>query len=304
MKFIVFGGTGFVGRHLVSYLKARDCEVLSISRSGGANSLALDITKETDFAKINFLPDVVVNCASRVPAKGKTSKDPGFLEELFMTNVIGAVNIANWAVRKNVPKIINCSTLVVVKKPWPNPLSEEYTALPEGYHVGYSMSKLSQEQIMNECIKGSETNLMHLRLSAVYGIGMVPEGIICYMLEKMKDNKVIELTDAKKNTLDLIHVEDVCRAIHEVSVSEFGFEHEVINLARGEAVSLYGLAEVLKKLSGSGSEIKDEETEKSASPSKIDVSKLKERIGTAYKKFIPLEVGLLPIVESNMKNNN
>lgn len=301
MKFVVFGGTGFVGRHLINYLEAHECEVLSVSRSGGANSLTIDISKEAEFDKINFLPDVVINCASRVPATGKTSKDPGFLKELFMTNVVGSVNIANWAVKMKISKVINCSTLAVVKKPWPNPLSEEYNALPVGFHVGYSMSKLSQEQIMNECVKGSGTNLVHLRLSAVYGTGMVPEGIIFSILKKMLNNQVVELTDAKKNTLDLIHVEDVCRSIYAVSACEFKFKDEVVNLARGKAVSLYQLAEVLKKLSGSDSEIKDKETGKPSSLSYINVSKLKERIGAAYKKFIPLEAGLQPIVKSNMK---
>lgn len=296
MKFLIFGGTGFVGSNLVDYLKEQGEEVFSVSRSGGSNCLSLDITQESEFSKISFRPDIVINCASRIPAKGKKSTDPEFLKELFLTNVIGASNIANWAAKENISKLINCSTLVVVDKPWPTPLTEDFFEIPKGIHVGYSMSKLSQEQIMNQCVSGSETKLLHARLSAVYGGGMNPEGIIFNLLKEFMQDKEVSLTNAKVNSLDLIHVEDVCKALYTIALN--GFKANTMNVANGNEVTIYELAEKLKSVLESSSEIKDSNTENLPSRALIDITEMRKNIGSVYEKFIPLEEGLKEITKS------
>lgn len=296
MKFLVFGGTGFIGRNLVNYLRDKGREVTSVSISGGENSVSLDITKAGEYKKLDVLPDVVINCASRIPAKGKTSTDPDFLKELFHTNVTGAANIANWAVEKKVPRLINCSTLVVVNKPWPEPLTEDYVELPQGIHVGYSMSKLSQEQIMGQCVAGSDTKLLHTRLSAVYGPEMKPEGIIFKLLEKLAQNEEIRLTNAEKNTLDLIHVKDVCKALYELGVN--GYNHRIINLANGKEISILKLAGTLREITGSNSGIHNSDTGGLSSKAKIGVSRLQNYIGPVYEEFLNPEEGLRDLVEN------
>lgn len=292
MKFLIFGGTGFVGSDLQNYIEQNGEEAIIVSRSGKNGSLALDITNEEEFSKINFVPDVVVNCASRVPAKNKTSKNSSFLNDLFQTNVIGAANISNWAVKMKVPKLINCSTLVVVNKPWPVPLSEDHFALPSGYHVGYAMSKLSQEQIMNHCVEKSETELLHLRLSAVYGKEMAPEGLIFNLLEKASKNETIGLTDAHKNSIDLITVRDVSKTIFLIGANRHNSTKNIVNVASGNEVTIFQLAEIIKKVTNSSSEILNSSTSSPASRAKIDVAKLQEAIGEEYNNFLSLEEGL------------
>lgn len=296
MKFLVFGGTGFIGENLVNYLKFKGEEVKSVSRSGRNNSFAIDINVAKDFSKIEFVPDVIINCASQVPVRNKTSKDPEFLAKLFNTNVIGALNISNWAVRMKVPKILNISTLVVNKKPWPNPLTENHFSLPEGSHVGYSMSKLSQELIMNNCIDHyHETNLMHIRLSAVYGIGMNPEGIIFSLLNDLKNNNEITLNEAKINTIDFINVLDICKAIYVVSKKPFEFK--IMNLASGKPISVFDLALILKKIMVSDSIINNIETNANPSFSNININRLLGTINNTYDNFISIEKGLNSLVK-------
>lgn len=306
MKFLIFGGTGFIGRHLRQYIEDRGDEVYSASFSGGDNSLAMDITLESEFKKLQDIPDVIINCASRVPGNGKMSNDPDYISDLFMTNVVGGVNIANWAVKHKVRKVLNCSTLVVVKKPWPEPLSETVVDLPEGPHVGYSMSKLSQEQIMNECVRNTDTVLLHTRLSAVYGPGMVPEGIIFRLIQKLKQHDTVSLTDSRKNTLDFIHVRDVCKSLYDLAGEEG--RTGVLNVASGKPVTIFNLAETLKKITNSSSVIENQETDRPASKSNIDVDKLKQHIGKVYDEFIPIEEGLNSLLEeieiSEGKENN
>lgn len=294
MKFLIFGSTGFVGSNLVKYLQDQGNEVLGISRSGRQNSISMDITNSQQFSKIEFKPDVVINCASILPTQEKKTVDPLFLSELFNTNVVGGANIANWAVANNIPDIINCSTLVVVKKPWPVPLTEECSEIPEGVHVGYSMSKLSQEQIMKECVRDSNTQLKHVRLSAVYGQGMVSSGIIFNLITSLIENKDLNLTNADINSLDLIHVEDVSKALY--AISKIKSNYDVINLGGGE-IYIYQLAEKLKAIIGSTSQINNVNSGGVPSNAKIDVNRLKLIIGKVYEDFIPLDSGLKNIVE-------
>lgn len=295
MKFLVFGGTGFVGRNLIDYINKNGGEAVSASRSGsGVKNVIVDINNVDSFDSINFQPDVVINCASIVPQKGKSSKDPQFLKDLFITNTVGAVNIANWVVERQIAQLINCSTLVVVKKPWPNPLKEGFEAVPEGVHSGYSLSKLSQEKLMNECIKNSDVILTHLRLSAVYGEGMVHEGFIFNVLKKLQKNEEVSLIDAKKNTIDFINVMDVCRSIY--IIAQKNNKYPIINLASGKPISIYDLTFLLKKITNSSSEISNSVSSEINSEANIDITRLKELIGRDYNDFIELQNGLKNII--------
>lgn len=300
MKYAIFGGTGFIGGHLVNYLRDRGEEVLAISRSGKNDSIPVDITETEEFAKINFSPDIIVNCASRTPVKGKNSQNSNFLREVFLTNIVGGVNIANWAIKVRANKLINCSTLVVVNKPWPDPFLEEHIDIPTGSHVGYSMSKLSQEQILNEVLKDSPVELIHARLSAIYGLGMVEEGLIYYLLNNLTLEKEVVLYDAHKNTLDLLHVRDVSEVLYQIS--QFKAKYRIINVARGKQISVFTLAQVLKELTKSPSRLVDKETPNLPSKSNVSTKRLKEVLKDKKKGFISIQDGLEEMVQHFLNN--
>lgn len=297
MKYVVFGGTGFIGKNLVRYLRSKGEEVLSISRAGNNDSIAIDIKNYEEFSRIKYEPQVIINCASQVPLSGISSEDSYFTSQLFSTNVIGGLNIAKWAIEIQAAKVFNLSTLVVSKKPWPDPLIENYISLPEGKHVGYAMSKLSQELVMNECLSNnSNINLTHLRLSAVYGVGMKPEGILYKLMNDLRNNNDIELTNSIKNTLNFINVNDVCRLIF--LLSNQSSIPSVLNLANGKSVSVMELAELLKEIVGSNSKIKNIENQCIPNKANIGITNLKSALDSNELNFLPLRSGLITLVEN------
>lgn len=297
MKYVVFGGTGFIGKNLVRYLRSKGEEVLSISRAGNNDSIAIDIKNYEEFSRIKYEPQVIINCASQVPLSGISSEDSYFTSQLFSTNVIGGLNIAKWAIEIQAAKVFNLSTLVVSKKPWPDPLIENYISLPEGKHVGYAMSKLSQELVMNECLSNnSNINLTHLRLSAVYGVGMKPEGILYKLMNDLRNNNDIELTNSIKNTLNFINVNDVCRLIF--LMSNQSSIPSVLNLANGKSVSVMELAELLKEIVGSNSKIKNIENQCIPNKANIGITNLKSALDSNELNFLPLRSGLITLVEN------
>lgn len=250
MKYLIFGAGGFLGSTLVKYLQQVGEEVYSTKRRAVDGAFALDITKPEGFKAITILPDVIINCASALPDPTKDFSDPDYLRRLYETNVIGGANIMNWAAAKGVRKVVNCSTLVVVNKPWPVPLKETATTYPLGNHVGYSSSKLSQELVMSSIANAHGIQLLHLRISALYGPGMKDGGILTKLLKQALGKEKISLTNGNEVSFDFLHVEDAAKAIHHLAGME-EWTDNVINLASGEEITLLALAELLSELSGS-----------------------------------------------------
>jgi UDP-glucose 4-epimerase len=248
MKYFIIGAGGFLGNSLVNHLQQAGEQVYYSKRSVGTkdldNAFALDITDPSQFGNIGIQPDVVINCASALPDAAQGYNDPEYLKQLFNTNMIGGANIMNWAVAERIPKVINCSTLVVVGKPWPVPLKEEDKTYPKGGHVGYSASKLSQELVMSSIAEATGVNLLHLRISALYGPGMKEAGILHKLISQAKAKESISLTNGNKVSFDFLHVDDAVKAILFLS-EKVKWQDFVINLASGEEITLMELADVI-----------------------------------------------------------
>lgn len=303
MKFLVFGGTGFLGKTIVEGFASLGHEVVSVGRKLQENNLdnvspvQLDISKKKDFLKLNFSPDAVINCASKIPEAGKTSKDVDFVNQVLQSNVLGALNIANWTAENKVDKIFNCSTLATVSKPWPVPLNEDYVNLPTGNHTAYGMSKLFQEQIMNEALKGTSSKILHLRLSAVYGMKMNQEGILFHFLDKLEKGKPIQITDGLKTKFDFINSQDIAKTILKLSHKKI--DSGIANLASGKPVSLIELINFLAdSIKKERPEIENTNTKRESYPSQIGLKVIEHYLEKGFNNdFIPLNVGLEKILK-------
>ncbi|MGV8947037.1 MAG: NAD-dependent epimerase/dehydratase family protein [Lutibacter sp.] len=243
MKVLIFGGNGFLGNSLTTVLKSEGFEYQTVSRSDKNSNYNFDIS---DFSAFTILPldffDVVVNCATILP--GGNYLDNDYLEKIYKTNIIGSQNICKWInEQKSIKKIINCSTLVVVGKPWPLDLTENEERYPSGNHVLYSSSKLTQELIFKTFATAKDVALIQIRFSALYGETMKWSGIICNLIDQARNNKKINLTNASKVTADFLHVDDASRIILASMKSDVG---GIVNGASGEETSILKLAEIIK----------------------------------------------------------
>ncbi|SCX94646.1 Nucleoside-diphosphate-sugar epimerase [Nonlabens sp. Hel1_33_55] len=293
MRVAVFGGTGLVGAAIVKLLVQQGHDVISISRSGKSNvarSINLDIVESDNFSRIDFVPDVVINCASMIPQRGKTSTDPSFVEMMQKVNVVGALNIANWAVAQKAGKIINYSTLVTVKKPWPAPLLESYASTPDGFHVAYSMSKLSQEQLMTQAVNGTGTSIVHLRLGAVYGNEMTRDGILFSLFDQLSTNELVKLTNGNKVSFDFIHTQDI--AAITALIMDSGISSGIYNCGSSEETYLYPLAKLVKEITQSKSTIDNVDELENENRASIDISKLLNAINLNASELTSLKTGL------------
>lgn len=288
MKIIIFGNSGLVGRELEKHLGFLGHSTIGISRNGDSN-YNFDISEYINFDQITEVPDVVINCASILPSKNIDLFEERYLKKMFEVNVIGGANIIRWAKKKEIKKVINFSSLSINQKPWSIPLSEDNCKLVKGGHTDYAMSKLCQEKIMTEFDQERVLNIIHLRLSAVYGEEMNKQGIIFFLQNFIEGNKNIEITNGEKVSYDFIHVKDICNIIEQML--NVDIPCGIYNLGSEEEMKLISLANLITKINKSNAQIFNKEIENEVSRSVVDCSKLMKFLDKKYK-FISLEKGL------------
>lgn len=115
MRYLITGGSGFIGGNIVASLVESGKEVLNVdSREPKMNSglwVECDILELTKINELfqNFQPDVILHCAARTDLNGRTLKD-------YDVNILGTNNIIE-AARNcvSVKRVIFFSSMLVCK---------------------------------------------------------------------------------------------------------------------------------------------------------------------------------------------
>jgi UDP-glucose 4-epimerase len=288
MNILVFGGNGFLGLEIEKMLKNFNHNFFSVSRNSDFG-YKVDISKIDEFATLpNDFFDVVINCATILP--GGDLLDNNYLTKIYSTNILGTQNICKWVTtQKSIKKIINCSTLAVVNKPWDYNLTEEVVTYPKGDHVLYCSSKLMQELIVDTVATKNNIDFVNIRFSAIYGETMQKSGIVWALHQQAKNNNSINIVNGNKISFDFINVKDAARIIVRSIDSEKS--RGVLNAASGIETSLFELALIIKKNISKSVLIENEDKPNfTTNRSKIDVTKLNKIIDTS--SFVDLNDGI------------
>jgi UDP-glucose 4-epimerase len=294
MKVLIFGGNGFLGNALKDLLDENNIESYSVSRSNTLCNFNFDISIYEAFENLpkDFFT-VVVNCATILP--GGDYLDSDYLKKIYNTNILGSQNICKWiSEQTTIKKIVNCSTLVVVKKPWSISLNEEdVNTYPDGKHVLYSSSKLMQELIFKTFSDINTILLTQIRFSSLYGQTMPWNGLICNLIDQARNNGTIKITNGKKVSVDFLHVNDAAKIIlasinHDIT--------GVVNGASGEETTILDLAEIIKNNTGPTVTVDNEENENSlVDRASINVKKLQQYLDV--NNFISLDQGIKKMIK-------
>lgn len=180
MNYILFGGSGFIGTHLIHLLnrcknledKIYDLDIVMpgeegvvpgvVEKNEGVEYLRLDVRKPIDFDFTPTSNDVIFNLAA-------VHRTPGHEDhEYFETNMKGAENIVAFAEKYGIHKILFTSSIA------PYGAAEELKTedtLPTP-NTPYGISKLVAEKThIRWCEKDKNGELTILRPGIVYGKG-------------------------------------------------------------------------------------------------------------------------------------
>ena len=290
MRILVTGGVGFIGRYLVKSLLEKGHSVTifdNISNSTkdlvhsltniGAKIIEGDITKPLEIFDATKEQDIVIHLAAKISVIDSI-KNP---KETFQVNVDGTRNIISACEKNHVKKLIVASSAAVYGEGVSNiKLTEESKTNPIS---PYGESKVRMEQEIRKFESNNDIDCIILRFFNIYGIGQSPEyaGVITKFLERMRQEKPLEIFGDGLQTRDFVAVDDVVNSIHNsISHDKSG----TYNIASGRTITIKELAEMMISISGKKLQIQYTDARKGdIKNSQADISLAKNQLGYSPK---------------------
>jgi nucleoside-diphosphate-sugar epimerase len=221
MKFTIFGASGFLGSHLVRYLRSAGHDVDTPGRADtrfadrnlGHVIYAIGLTG-------SFRQQPFEAVEAHVSALAERMREASFESWLYLssTRVYGA-------------------TAAVGSE------SDPLRVMP-GADGLYEISKLLGESL---CLGSSRPEIRVARLSNVYGSGQSAHTFLGSLLADVAESKNILIGEDPDSSKDYIAVSDAVRLLARISL---GGRRRLYNVARGFNVAHRDIAERLRKVGG------------------------------------------------------
>jgi len=302
LKFLVTGGAGFIGRHLVAKLLHDEHNItifdnfsssskndISHLLENGVNLVTGDILDYDLLLKSMANHDFVIHLAAQTSVS-QSIADPKTTIDII---VDGTVNVLKSCVKTNVKNLIFSSSGAVYGNSLDAIISENSQLSPLS---SYGASKLVAEYNLQTFSKLFGLNCISLRLFNVYGNGQSSEaGVIRKFLKNISKELPLEIFGDGTQTRDFVHISDVIQAFYCAIRNIEAKRGDVYNIGSGVATSINELASLLISSKGKDlpiihktaiqGEIKD---------SKADISLAENDIG--YSPEVSLRDGLAGLV--------
>ena len=302
MKFLVTGGAGFIGRHLVAKLLHDKHEITifdnfsSSSKNDITHLLEDGVGLVTgDILDYDLLLKSMPNYDFVIHLAAQTSVSQSVANPKTTADIIvdGTVNVLKSCVKTNVKNIIFSSSAAVYGNSI-NTLSAENAQLSP--LSSYGASKLVAEYNLLAFSKLFGLNCISLRLFNVYGNGQSSEaGVIRKFLKNISNDVPIEIFGDGVQSRDFVHVSDVIQAFYCAIRNIETKRGEVYNIGSGTATSINELASLLISSKGKDLQVIHKPAlEGEIKDSKADISLAENDIG--YSPHVPLSDGLANLV--------
>jgi nucleoside-diphosphate-sugar epimerase len=256
--FLVTGGAGFIGSHIVENLIQRGdtVRVLDNFSTGKREHLKLfgrtatvvegDVRDEALVERLAEGVDYVLHLAAVVSVP-QSMRDPDLTNAV---NVTGTLNVLNAARKFQVKRVVLSSSCAVYGDNPQLPLSEQATPQPLS---PYAASKLIGEIYCQTYCRAYGLPTVALRYFNIYGPRQDPNGdyaaVIPKFVYRLKAGQAPLIYGDGQQTRDFVYVGDVVRA-NLLACEQPQASGHVFNIASGQATSLLDLAEILGGLAG------------------------------------------------------
>ena len=249
MKYLVTGGHGFIGRHLVAKLLGEGHEVVVVDLEG---DFPPKFEYEFVYANIaggNYNHKIMeamdgVDTVFHLAAKARVQPSIEHPVEFNQTNVEGTLALLEMCRHQNVRRFVFSSSSSIYGDTETFPTPE---TAPKKPLSPYGLQKLIGEQYceLYSTIHGLET--VSLRYFNVYGDRMNNEGyklVFPIFKEQILNNKPLTINNNGEQRRDFIHVNDVVRANILVAKHSNNFNGDIYNVGNGKNYSINEIADM------------------------------------------------------------
>lgn len=268
MNYLVVGGSGYLGSHLISQLIDRGNNVFIFDNLSGnvknwdderVTNIYGDITRYTDIVKLNNYPkfDGVFHLAAKKSVAESVLK-PKLYEEV---NILGTNNIVKYCVENDISKFVYTSSAAVYGQ---FDSDESISETNPTYPISpYGISKLNGEKVLEDASSRSFSGVS-LRIFNIVGASKTSyfdnkgENVVPIMLRSLLTKTSFTIFGMNLGTKDgtcirdYINAEDVAyahiKAMDYLDLSSSG-SYQVANICSGLGTSMLELVETLNSLS-------------------------------------------------------
>lgn len=306
MKIVVTGGAGFLGSHLGDFLIGQGHQVICIDNLITGNKANIEHLK--DNPNFNFLEqdvcedlpsdmhaDQIYHLASPASPNHHSQKSYHALPfETMSVNTTGTWKLAQRAIELGA-KFLYASTSEVYGDPLEHPQKEDYRGNVStiGPRSVYDESKRFGETITAAFVRSKSLDGRIVRIFNTYGPRMALDDgrvVMEFMLAALAGEEIPIFGDGTQ-TRSFCYVSDLISGIVSAMNTE-GTVGEAFNLGNSEEYTVLELAEKIKQLTNSASEIKFTENMPEDDPQRRrpDITKAREILG--WEPQVELEEGL------------
>ena len=262
-KFLVTGGSGFIGSNLVKFLLKKSYFVINIDRlSYSANPYNLKNiikNKKYKFFKADikdqvliynilsrFKPDGIFNLAAETHVDRSIDDPKNFIN----SNILGVYNLIEVLRKfsrkyKKKIKLIHISTDEVYGDIKKQKRSDEKSSYNPS--SPYSASKASADHLVKSFVKTYKLPAIISNCCNNYGPNQFPEKLIPKLIYNILNNKPLPLYGGGKNSREWIHVNDHCEAL--LKIFNKGKIGECYNVGSNQNIENLEIAKKLLKIS-------------------------------------------------------
>lgn len=262
MKVLVTGGKGFIGSHLVNFLKAKGYWVRSVDIKKEAyldtsedEFILGDLTKPEVALSTTKEIDLVYNLAANMGGIGFITK---YKADVMRDNIKMNVNMVEACVANGVERLFFSSSACVYPQnlqlnPEVNPL-RELDAFPAYPDSAYGWEKLFTELLMEAYNEDYGLDIRIARFHNIYGpFGTYKGGrekapaALCRKVAEAPNNGAITIWGDGKQTRSFLYIDDALDAIYKLMQSNYT---KALNIGSDELISVDELADLITKISG------------------------------------------------------
>ena len=260
MNYLITGGSGFIGSHLIDRLLKGNNRIIVVDRSikyqnlPDIKSSKLTIYHEDIFGKIEDLfkeIDVVVHMAALTRPQWSIK----YPYETAEVNVLGTIRLLELAKDNKVKRFVLLSTSDLYGDTDEYPTSEDALLNPLN---GYALSKMVCEEYCKLFYKlyGLEYNI--IRPFNAYGKRMPLSGYytsaIAAFINAFEQNKPCHIFGKGKQRRDFVYIDDIVDMLIKLCTSNV--KNEIFNCGFGKNYSINQLYKIFCKIYGRKAKIK------------------------------------------------
>ena len=257
-KVLVTGGCGFIGSHLVESLINLNYEVTIIDNLLRGSKLTDFSIKNSNFINADIRDESAVNKAiqnceyvfhlAAILGVEEVANNP---KETMEVESIGTYNVINASIKNGCEKIIYVSTSGVYgKMDFDNSVSEDFNVSPTS---SYAIAKRFNEIYMQAIFHDFQIDTFSLRYFNVYGPRQDSRMVVPKFFEKAIENQKINVFGNGNQTRDFTYIDDTVKST--ILIAEKCHGNEIVNISKGEDVPIIEVAEKIKLISNSKSNI-------------------------------------------------